>query len=70
MAVWTGLEPATSAVTGRHSNQLNYQTIFIFEELFNYLIKLGGANIRQFSLLQMVRKQINMKISIEFHMLQ
>ena len=21
-----GLEPATSAVTGRHSNQLNYQT--------------------------------------------
>ena len=26
MAVWTGLEPATSAVTGRHSNQLNYQT--------------------------------------------
>lgn len=25
-AVWTGLEPATSCVTGRHSNQLNYQT--------------------------------------------
>ena len=24
--VWTGLEPATSCVTGRHSNQLNYQT--------------------------------------------
>ena len=22
----TGLEPATSAVTGRHSNQLNYQS--------------------------------------------
>ena len=30
MAVWTGLEPATSCVTGRHSNQLNYQTIFSF----------------------------------------
>ena len=29
MAVWTGLEPATSCVTGRHSNQLNYQTSFI-----------------------------------------
>ncbi len=29
-AVWTGLEPATSAVTGRHSNQLNYQTVFVF----------------------------------------
>ena len=27
--VWTGLEPATSCVTGRHSNQLNYQTIFL-----------------------------------------
>ena len=26
MAVRTGLEPATSCVTGRHSNQLNYQT--------------------------------------------
>jgi site-specific DNA recombinase len=25
-ADWTGLEPATSAVTGRHSNQLNYQS--------------------------------------------
>ena len=28
LAVWTGLEPATSCVTGRHSNQLNYQTVF------------------------------------------
>ncbi len=27
-ADWTGLEPATSAVTGRHSNQLNYQSFF------------------------------------------
>src|SRR5690606_3951442 len=27
LAVWTGLEPATSCVTGRHSNQLNYQTV-------------------------------------------
>ncbi len=27
MADWTGLEPATSGVTGRHSNQLNYQSI-------------------------------------------
>ena len=27
-AVWTGLEPATLAVTGRYSNQLNYQTVF------------------------------------------
>ena len=26
IAVWTGLEPATPCVTGRYSNQLNYQT--------------------------------------------
>ena len=25
----TGLEPATSAVTGRHSNQLNYRSKFL-----------------------------------------
>jgi hypothetical protein len=29
-ADWTGLEPATSAVTGRHSNQLNYQSLVYF----------------------------------------
>jgi hypothetical protein len=28
-ADWTGLEPATSAVTGQHSNQLNYQSFLI-----------------------------------------
>ena len=27
MATWNGLEPSTSAVTGRHSNQLNYRAI-------------------------------------------
>ena len=26
MADWTGLEPATPGVTGRYSNQLNYQS--------------------------------------------
>ena len=30
MATWMGFEPTTSAVTGRHSNQLNYQAINIF----------------------------------------
>ncbi len=33
-ADWTGLEPATSAVTGRQSNQLNYQSKLL---LFNAL---------------------------------
>ena len=27
MAGWTGLEPATSDVTGRRSNQLNYDPL-------------------------------------------
>ena len=27
MAIRTGLEPATSSVTGWHSNQLNYRTV-------------------------------------------
>ena len=26
----TGLEPATSAVTGRHSNQLNYRSVLSY----------------------------------------
>ena len=30
IAVWTGLEPATPCVTGRYSNQLNYQTVLLF----------------------------------------
>src|SRR5699024_810690 len=34
VAVWTGLEPATSCVTGRHSNQLNYQTISQYIPLY------------------------------------
>ncbi len=39
--VWTGLEPATSCVTGRHSNQLNYQTTnYSFR---NFLKDIAGA---------------------------
>jgi hypothetical protein len=28
----TGLEPATSAVTGQHSNQLNYRSNYLSKE--------------------------------------
>ena len=34
-AVWTGLEPATPCVTGRYSNQLNYQTNDFVRHLTN-----------------------------------
>jgi hypothetical protein len=30
LAERTGLEPATSGVTGRHSNQLNYRSLLSF----------------------------------------
>ena len=33
VAVWTGLEPATPCVTGRYSNQLNYQTVALIASL-------------------------------------
>ncbi len=32
MAVRTGLEPATTCVTGTYSNQLNYRTIYSYWE--------------------------------------
>ena len=40
-AVWTGLEPATPCVTGRYSNQLNYQT-FILKCSSLYFFELTG----------------------------
>ena len=49
MAVWTGLEPATSCVTGRHSNQLNYQTI--------WWILLFDFCCQRLSLIQQLREQ-------------
>ena len=33
LATWTGLEPVTSAVTGRHSNQLNHQAVSQLQEV-------------------------------------
>ena len=44
MADRTGLEPATSGVTGRHSNQLNYRSA----KAFNNLV--GGTGIEPVTL--------------------
>ncbi len=39
MADRTGLEPATSGVTGRHSNQLNYRSVMLLNNL------VGGTGV-------------------------
>ena len=38
LATWMGLEPTTSAVTGRHSNQLNHQAVSQLQEVLYSLI--------------------------------
>ena len=40
-AVWTGLEPATPCVTGRYSNQLNYQTVALSGCKYNSVFCIG-----------------------------
>ena len=35
LAEWTGLEPATPGVTGRYSNQLNYHSALLLNNLHN-----------------------------------
>ena len=40
-AILTGLEPATSAVTGRRANQLRYRTLHLL--LFETLVKLSTS---------------------------
>ena len=42
MAIRTGLEPATSSVTGWHSNQLNYRTLLYFDVYFKFKLVAGA----------------------------
>ena len=45
MATRKGLEPSTSGVTGRRSNQLNYRAIFLYEtQLSLYFSGRGRRN--------------------------
>jgi hypothetical protein len=48
-AVWTGLEPATPCVTGRYSNQLNYQTVAETNSLKNRFVVSGCKYKRCFA---------------------
>jgi hypothetical protein len=41
IAVRTGLEPATPCVTGMYSNQLNYRTVFFYQ---NRTAKVVGSS--------------------------
>ena len=42
MATWMGFEPTTSAVTGRHSNQLNYQARYMDTLIHEILVEVTG----------------------------
>ncbi len=42
MAEWTGLEPATTGVTGRYSNQLNYHSLVYRYALQIHLVGAEG----------------------------
>jgi hypothetical protein len=45
----TGLEPATSCVTGRRSNQLNYDPVQTIKKLYTAFPRLTTANTRSMS---------------------
>ena len=47
MAEATGLEPATSTVTGWHSNQLSYASAFLAMPLMYVMISIFQAEFRK-----------------------
>ena len=50
MAGWTGLEPATSDVTGRRSNQLNYHPAVVGSAGVNRGELVGGTGFEPVAL--------------------
>ena len=46
MAERTGLEPATPCVTGRYSNQLNYRSVLIRDNVSEQGANFNGFSIR------------------------
>ena len=62
MADRTGLEPATSAVTGQHSNQLNYRSFFYDVAAF-----LGQLPLWPISLLFFIRRTAKIMVLAPFN---
>jgi hypothetical protein len=54
MAGTTGLEPATSAVTGQHSNQLNYVPTSVFNTMDVCHIESSVSQLSLFSLVSTI----------------
>jgi hypothetical protein len=54
LAERTGLEPATSGVTGRHSNQLNYHSKLLFTfckpRCFRWVFMVGDTGLEPVTL--------------------
>jgi hypothetical protein len=50
MAERTGLEPATSGVTGRHSNQLNYRSKIYVLLMYHSLVVVGDTGLEPVTL--------------------
>ena len=63
LAVRKGLEPSTSGVTGRHSNQLNYRTRFPFAGRFPVKADANIDIIREIATMLVKKFERDFKIS-------
>ena len=69
-AVRTGLEPATSGVTGRHSNLLNYRTKITLWELLPGFLPVCECKVTTFFSFPQIFSDIFQKksLSLRFHL--